>query len=66
MRYYIKQYSETVMNIAEIMIQRLRKEEHLVGAERCFRDLLEDFHNDMLGIRDLAQKEEGFEYESNR
>lgn len=63
MRYYIKQYSETIMNIAEIMIQRLRKEEHLTGAECCFRDSLEDFHNEMLGIRERANNEEGFKHE---
>lgn len=63
MRYYIKQYSETVLNIAEIMIQRLRQEEHLTGAECCFRDCLEDFRNEMLGVRERASKEEGFKYE---
>ena len=63
MRYYIKQYSETILNIAELMITQLRKENHLTGSEVSFADILEDFRNDLLGVREHAQKEEGFKHE---
>lgn len=63
MRYYIKQYSETILNISELMIAQLRKEAHLTGSEVSFLDILEDFRNDLLGVREHSQKEEGFAHE---
>lgn len=63
MKHYIKNHAETLLNVSELIILSLRKEQHLVGAEIALKDILEDFRNDLLGIRLQAEKEEGFRHE---
>ena len=63
MKHYIKNHAETLLNVSELIISSLRKEQHLAGAEIALKDILEDFRNDLLGIRLQAEKEEGFLHE---